>query len=367
LAAIDIGLDRVVPDFLLSGAKWFLQSGIQEESGGVARYYGMKEARNARISTEITGYAVSTFLMLYKLTGDEAHREAAVRAGDFLCDRAWDARCGTFPFEWSADGVLPEHWTYFFDCGIITRGLVRLYRETGEAKYIQRAEECARAMLADFVNGTDIDPILELPSKRATERDSRWSRSPGCYQLKAAMGWLEVGEATGERRLVEAYEKALDDAMGCQEGFLTAEGPGDRVMDRLHAYGYYLEGLLPRAGVPEVRQALASGIETAAAHLSEFGSGFERSDVVAQLLRVKLLAPGAVAFEEGAALDEIRRIAAFQMSSSDRRVDGAFCFGRRGSDLLPFANPVSGAFCLQALAQCESRRCGDSPDWRELI
>jgi hypothetical protein len=46
-------------------AGWFLNSGIQEASGGVARYYRSDTRRNARISTEITGYAVSTFVYLH--------------------------------------------------------------------------------------------------------------------------------------------------------------------------------------------------------------------------------------------------------------------------------------------------------------
>ena len=369
MAAIETAPERVAPGFLPAVARWFLQSGIQEPSGGVARYYRMDEGRNARISTEITGYAVSAFLTLHELTGDARQRDAAVRAGDFLCENAWDARAGIFPFEWSAAGDVPEKAAYFFDCGIIARALARLYRKTGEEKYLERAKDCATGMLRDFVNGRDIDPILELPSKKPTPRDVRWSRSSGCYQLKSAVAWLEVGEATGERRLVQAYEDTLEAAMARQGGFLTEEGRGDRVMDRLHAYSYYLEGLLPRASTPEVAQALASGIKTAALHLRETRDSFERSDVCAQLLRVRLHAAalGAAGLDESAAEEEANRAAALQMSSGDARVDGAFCFGRRGAALLPFANPVSGAFCLQALAQWENRKTGGGLDWRELI
>lgn len=360
---------HVSPTFLPLVARWFLDSGIQEESGGVARYYLIDQGRNARISTEITGYALSTYLYLHKITGDERHLEAALRAGRFLCDRAWDRSAGIFPFEWSGSGVLPEGRAYFFDCGIIARGLMKLHAATGCQEYLDRSVQCADAMLRDFVNGQDIEPILELPSKRPTPRDERWSRSSGCYQLKSALAWLEVGEKTSERRLVDAYERALQLAMSGDERFLTAEAPQERVMDRLHAYSYYLEGLLPRSGRPEVRRALAGGIDKAGRHLREVRSTFERSDVSAQILRIRLhtAQSGAVAMDKASAEEEAGWAAEFQMSTSDPATNGSFCFGRKGSTMLPFANPVSTAFGMQGLHQWLTRSSGDPLDWHELI
>lgn len=369
MPATKITVERLTPPFLSAVARWFLESGIQEGEGGVARYYLMDEQRNARISTEITGYALSTFLYLHRVTGDVRHRDAAVRAGRFLCDAAWDETAATFPFEWSRHGSVPENRAYFFDCGIIARGLMKLYRATGQQEYLDRAQQCAAAMSRDFGNARDIHPILELPSKMPVERDGRWSRSPGCYQLKSALAWLEVGEKTGEQRFVEAFEAALRAAMSNEDGFLMAEARQERVMDRLHAYSYYLEGLLPRTERPEVRQALARGIEKAARRLREVRPSFERSDVSAQLLRVRLHAAraGAVALDEPAAAEEAAWAARFQMETADRRTDGSFCFGQKAESMLPFANPVSSAFCLQALWQWQARESGEPLDWRELI
>jgi hypothetical protein len=49
--------------------RWFQESGIQEASGGVARYHLLAEGRNLPLSTEITGYAVSALVW----AGDLAH------------------------------------------------------------------------------------------------------------------------------------------------------------------------------------------------------------------------------------------------------------------------------------------------------
>src|SRR5208282_5439673 len=92
-------------DALIEAAgRWFLRSGIQEENGGVARFYRSDTGRNAGVSTEITGYAVSTLLFLHQRTGKTEYLDSGLRAARFLTRVAWDAQLGTFPFEHSVNG-----------------------------------------------------------------------------------------------------------------------------------------------------------------------------------------------------------------------------------------------------------------------
>ena len=113
---------------------WFLHSGIQEPTGGVARYYRSDTGRYHRISTEITGYVAAGFVYLYKITGGSDCLEAALRAGRFLTGTAWNPSLDTYPFE-HPDGTL----SYFFDCGIIARGLLSLHRLTSERGFLDGA------------------------------------------------------------------------------------------------------------------------------------------------------------------------------------------------------------------------------------
>ena len=88
---------------------------------------------------------------------------------------------------------------------------------------------------------------------------------------------------------------------------------------------------------------------------------FERSDVNAQLLRVRLAAHhlGISPLDEKAASAEAGRIAAFQaLDATDIRTRGGFWFGRKGEQFLPFSNPVSTAFCVQALAMWQDHQAG---------
>ncbi len=319
---------------------WFLESGIQEPSGGVARFYRSDLGQNARVSTEITGYAVSFFVYLFQRSGNPAYQEAALRSARFLTRSAWDPTLGMFPFEHS-----PERLAYFFDSGIIVRGLLAEWHLTQDREFLDVAVQAGAGMLANFVGQEDIHPILVLPEAKPVERASAWSRSPGCYQLKSAMAWHDLFVETGRLEFQKAYESALAQALENAPCFLPGEADREKVMDRLHAYAYFLEGLLPCALRPDCAAAIRDGIPRIAGLLSEIAPIFARSDVYAQLLRIRLFADQLeiVPLDTIAAAKEAQQAAQFQLEA------GGFGFGTKRGVLMPFINPVSTAFCAQAL------------------
>jgi hypothetical protein len=352
--------------FLEQAGCWYLNSGIQEPTGGVARYYRVDLAKNASVSTEITGYAVSTFAYLHAISGREEYLDRARRAAAFLTRSAWNDRLRAMPFECGSGTGL----TYFFDCGIIVRGLLALYRATAEQEWLDGAELCAEAM-RDF-RGADgkYHPILSLPEKHPVARDERWSRNPGCYQVKAALGWLELARATGSYEWVAQYEEVLLNSLDEHLSFTSLELQRDRVMDRLHAYCYFLEGLLPYTERPDCRKALAGGINEVAGLLRQIAPEFVRSDVYAQLLRIRLYSDtlGVSSLDRAAAEDEASALEGFQVQSDDIRQRGSFGFGRKTAQMLPFSNPVSTAFGVQALVMWHDYKAGrQSASPQELI
>ncbi|MCS7042351.1 MAG: hypothetical protein NZR01_06125 [Bryobacteraceae bacterium] len=351
----------------LRAGEWLLGSGIQEPQGGVARYHWIAERRNARVSTEITGYAVSALVELHERSGEVRFLDAARKSGDFLC-RAWDASCAAMPFEWPlGDGAEPL--TFFFDNGIIARGLLRLWRATGTARYLDIARACAEAMERDFLNCRDIHPVLRLPSKEPADRDGRWSRSSGCYQLKSALAWLDLADIAGDARYRPAFDKALELALATHRSFVDA-APDDRArMDRLHAYCYFLEGLFARPEDARVREALREGIAFTGSELRRIRPEFERSDVNAQLLRIRLWADalGIERIDEAAAEEEAMRLASFQMEGGGP-MSGGFNFGALHGAPTNYANPVSTVFGMQALAMWDEYCNGGlRTAWHRLI
>jgi len=350
-------------NMLERAGSWFLRSGIQETNGGVARYYRSDLGKNARVSTEITGYAVSALIELHRRTGKEEYLDAALRAARFLTRSAWDARLATFPFEYSSNGDRPPGFAYFFDCGIIVRGLLSAWRIARDQDLLDTAVAAGRGMLADFEAEGAIHPILTLPEKRPLAYETKWSASPGCYQLKSALAWFELAKETGERLFREAYDCAVRRGLESEQAFLPGSDNREKVMDRLHAYLYFLEGLLPVATLPEAVRAYTAGIQRVAGYLRDIAPEFARSDVYAQLLRARIYgqAAGVVPVDSDAAEVEAREAARFQLQSDDVRIDGGFGFGRKAGAMLPFVNPVSTAFCVQALALWNDRTSNALP------
>jgi hypothetical protein len=343
--------------------EWFLRSGIQEPGGGVARFYRSDLSRNARISTEITGYSVSFLVYAYQRTANLGFLEGALCAARFLTRHAWNPDLRLFPFE------LSSHLAYFFDSGIIARGLLAVWRATQDSEFLEVAVAAGRGMLESFGSTASPAPILSLPSRVPLPCEPRWSASPGCYQLKSAMVWQDLYEVTGDLAFRDAYETALARALRDHESFLPGETHQERVMDRLHAYSYFLEGLLPCAGRAECRAVLHAGIPRLADHLQVIEPAFARSDVYAQLLRIRLFASacGVATLDATAAAAEAAASERFQFDSSDQRFQGGFGFGIKAGEMMPFVNPVSTAFCAQALDLWSQWRAGCSSFDRRFL
>jgi hypothetical protein len=347
--------------------EWLLRSGIQDASGGVARYYLSDRGLNAPISTEITGYYANSLMTLYKQSGDSRYLEAAVKAAGYL-NSAWDEECSAMPFECEGDD---QKYSYFFDTGIIIRGLLAVWREVGTPRFLATAEKCGESMAEDFFDGKDFSPIVEIPYKNALPYEpARWSRSPGCYQLKAALGWYELWEATKQERYRTLYRSLLESALESNAYFLPGSDTDLPVMDRLHAYSYFLESLLPVIEEGDCARALASGIDRVAEYARAIAPKFLRSDVLAQVLRVRLFADqcGAASLDRGAAEEEVSLLKSFQSADADVRLRGGFWFGRKDGEVLPFMNPVSTAFSQQALEMWDRYQKGNRDlRWQSLI
>jgi len=333
-----------------AAGRWFLESGIQQGNGGVARYYHRDLRTHARISTEITGYAVSALIYLYPRLGESEYLESALDAARFLTRTAWDPQIRAFPFEF--DGEQPQALAYFFDTGIIVRGLLAASRVSGEAEFREVAIAAGHAMLTDFYAADGIAPIVTLPQKRPLSKRSNWSSVPGCYQLKSAMAWYELYEVTGAANFLRAYERAVKDALTTEAQFLPGVIDPEKVMDRLHAYAYFLEGLLPALGRQDCASCFQQGIERVSTYLREISPLFCRSDVYAQLLRLRLYGEilGVTPVNRSLAAQEAAQVTGFQLHAEDPAVSNGFCFGRRCGEMMSHVTAASTAFCLQAMA-----------------
>jgi hypothetical protein len=328
---------------LRAAGHWLTRSGIQFPQGGVARYFRADAGINRAVSTEITGYAVSALAFAYRVTGEQEFLDAACRAAHFLTRTAWDVRLGAMPFE-----LEPAELTYFFDCGIITRGLLALWRITGECELVETAQGIGHAMARDFVREDGgFWPVLSLPERMPAALDpARWSRMPGCYQLKSAVAWRELAAITGDAQWSGLYVRALETALASHESYLAANLDAHQAMDRLHPYLYFLEALLPHS---EHAATAAAGAALVRERFLQLAPHFERADVAAQLLRLQC-ATGAAEADCAATAAVVRQF---------HREDGGYYFGRKRGEWIPHVSPVPTVFAMQALEWYERREAID--------
>jgi hypothetical protein len=354
--------DAKLTSFRRAGV-WLLRSGIQEENGGVARYYRSDQRRNARISLEITGYAVSTLLYFHRRTGQGDYLARALDAANLL------RKAGPlYPFELARPGEEPCQHAYFFDSGIIVRGLLAAWRQTGDRAWLDAASAAGHTMIHAFMRGGMPQAIVRLASLDPLPDEERWAGRPGCYQLKAAAAWRWLYEETADVAFLDAWEESLDLCLQARDRFLPGDSDPRKIMDRLHAYCYFLEGLLHAADREPCARAIVEGIDRVGHYLRQIEDVFVRSDVYAQLLRLRIYAAnfGLTGLAEPHAAREAVSAASFQLGASDAALNGGFAFGRDESGLMPYVNPSSTAFCAQALELWE-RRSAAALDPHDLI
>ena len=358
-------------DSYRAGLTWLAHSGIQAESGGLFRYYRGDLSEYKNISTEITAYGIQAYLQL-PLPGQPGLLSNALRAGQFLCYDATDPQTGLLPFEASPDGSRPCRLAYFFDCAITMRGLLALWNATGDPMYLERTERCGATLMGTMsrVDGSFF-PMLDLDSGVPFVGADSWSLQPGVHHLKAGLAFWELAEVTSSGLFSKTAETLLQWCLHQHEMFLPGDSDSARVADRLHAYCYFLEGLLPFLEKRfETVLVLQGGITRVEKLLAETRPALERCDTIAQLLRLRLLSDyiGVVELDIPAAAREAESLLTFQLQTDDRRANGGFSFGRRNGQLLCHASPVSTIFALQALRIWNQYQKGElRTTWQELI
>ena len=354
-----------------SAWQWLSRSGIQNESGGVARFYRADVQEYRDVSTQSTAFFISTFLRL----GDHPQGSApleALRAGGFLLDRAFHRSKELFAHEVYGEDNSPSACAYFFDCTIIIRSLVDLWKATKEPAYIECAERCGFALqnLMSRMDGSFF-AVYDFARDQPLDDGETWSTQPEVYQLKASLALQELTDATGLPEFVATSDTLRRWCLKRQEGFVPDFGDSEERMSRLHAYCYFLEGLLQEAGQDmDCSRALQWGILRVENLMEEIGPEFQRSDVLAQLLRLRFYADtfGVLEIDRTTAESEVAALIEFQQQSSDSRVDGGFAFARRGTELVHHINPLSTVLALQALTMWESAEQGAFRDpWNVLL
>jgi uncharacterized protein YyaL (SSP411 family) len=238
-----------------SAIDWLTESGIRNKIegspgfGSVNNGYNRRKMQYPYIYSEITGYAISSFLNIYKIIGDLKYLQYAKDAADYLL-KLQSAEKTKFCFGAVPHSITPpnmevteQYWS--FDNAMILQGLADMYRQTGENRYYQAA-----LFIADWLTGTmqhrDGSFFSMYDSQRNEIRHEgiSFDKDFGCLHAKCVISLLKFAEISGNGIFGQAARKVADWVLSLQRdnGAFWANTRKKYIVT--HAHCYAVEGLL---------------------------------------------------------------------------------------------------------------------------
>lgn len=174
-------------------ANWLLQS-IKHGNGGSCAHYSPLPFKGwSKPYPETTGYAIPTLLNLSSEVPDLPTEQAAYDIGNWLLDIQKEPGYwlgGLHPNSKSNSGSV-------FNTGQILKGMMALYRHSGDQKYLDAAVRGSK-WLADGVDSDGLWPANDYKSKQTPS-----------YYTHVAWPMLEVWKETNDNHVKESAERFL--------------------------------------------------------------------------------------------------------------------------------------------------------------
>lgn len=374
-------MKKSITPTILSAARWLMRSGIQNTSkdpnrhGGVAAWYEPDKRLYPFLYSEITGYALSTLVFLNRIHPRREVLVAAHRAARWLVRNALYKEGGV-----KTRFYLVKHYAspnycfhygrvYAFDASMVGYGLIQLFKVSKKEEYLRAAEKILYFLTTKMMKADgSFHPYFDSRAQKCGEDLEKWSDQGGSFHGKLALFFTDYYRLTGIETYKQAAARLLDWVKRRQKTdgrFITGRKDGST---HLHPHAYTLEGLLV-AGVllgrpDDCRAALkgflwmvrgvsaANGSVSSVFEKKEF-SRFERSDIVAQFLRL-----GAVLYSiypkkitpHLRTLENVKKnLLLFQYKAASRQ-SGGFVYGAATDGRMrPHLNAWATMFALQAL------------------
>src|SRR3989339_8167 len=298
-------------NLVYSIADWMTSSGIQSPDGGVYAWYDVETGKHSYLYSEITGYAVTAFLYLHKLYNRIEYVERAEKAAEWVIKNAL-SDCGGVKTRYFTDKDSVDEHTSFsggnifsFDTAMVLYGFANLYKTTNKTIYLEYAKK-----MADFLVETMQKPdgsfiaIYNEKTGSVSNSTKKWSTQSGSFHAKNALGLVATYEITKDERYKDAAVKVCEFALTRQEEsgrFITDTAS---LCTHMHPHCYTIEGLSfvgSTFGIEKFTKAAERAAYWALSRTDENGinetyfpatdtfSDFQRSDVLAQVLRMGLL------------------------------------------------------------------------------
>ncbi len=339
---------------------WLLNSGIQNldnNKGSINSWYELKEKRYPYIYPETTGYAITTFLFMNKLKPEKKLTERAKLAADWLIKRNSTNE--------NNNNEKPEPYLFYaFDNGMVLTGLMNVYEETKEQKYLEGAKKIADMLIKMQKPNGEFYAYHNKNTNKMVDSDEKWSTQSGSYHAKLAIGLLKLHGATKHGQYKEAAEKICNASLRMQQQNGRFISCRTKKSTHLHPHCYSAEGLLYAGkvlGKQEYMEAARKATQWVLNNLREDGGincwynegefkNCERSDTLAQTLRLAKL------LEMNHPKQEKLKQRLLSFMDTETRQKGGFFFCIENNETIKHLNSWCSMFALQTLTLNEKNK-----------
>jgi uncharacterized protein YyaL (SSP411 family) len=223
--------------------------GAQVVRGGVNQGYHWQERSYPFVYSEITGYAISTFVNAYRWTGDDGYVTLARQSADFLLGiqalAEKDGVCGAIPHSLSIPDLELDRRYYSFDAAMCLQGLLDLDAVAPASELRESAQAIGDWLLERMQqdNGAFLS-IYDAAAGEWGHAGENFFDDDGCLHAKHAIGLLKLGCVTGNDRYTMAARRVCDWVLGLQDddGAFRANTRTRQIVSHPHCYA--TEGLL---------------------------------------------------------------------------------------------------------------------------
>ena len=181
---------------------WLLYSGIQSmdndfTKGSMRIYYNIETDSYAFAYSELTGYAITSFLYINEFEPDSILIERAKLAADYIINLAEKNIFGAIEDRFFYESKTMRPWLFSFDNGICLNGMVNLYRHTKEKKYLETAEQIAKWLINNMQKPDgSFHAAYDYKEGKLIDDLSVWSLHSEPHHAKIANGLMNLYEIT---------------------------------------------------------------------------------------------------------------------------------------------------------------------------
>ena len=305
---------------LNDSVRWLLYSGIRikngSNKGGVYGWKNLNPPSYPFIYSEITGYAITSYVYIYsELLNNEA-LSAAKDCAYWLIQHVSKNNSPT-SFLLPA-GVIEEpnfnqkgdlsNQVYAFDNGMVILGLLNLYKITKDQNLLTAAEKITKSLADVFFDGSKLVAVLDRSYNTIssdsfrTNRGIKWSSFSGPYHSKLSLCLLDLSSLTNNYYYASISDSICRFALKFQHAdgrFIT--NPDQENITFLHPHLYACEGLIYGgirnsnndyllAGIKGIIWAMKQiNLSTGGLPRNTAERSLEQSDCMAQLLRLLII------------------------------------------------------------------------------